>query len=308
MKRPTFRGSHVRRTSGVTALVLALLAPLAGCGSSAAGDGADAGPTVSKVDAIAALIPESLRSRGVLRVAVPDGSPPLASVDDSGAVVGMDPSLARALGGLMGLKVKLTAGSFDSQVPGLQSGKFDLAMGEYYVTADRLKSADFVSDWRDYSSFATRSADGWKPAGGQDLCGKKIGVMKGSAEEASVTTFNRKCSTPMTISSFPDQSASFLALNSSRIDAVVTGRGQLETAASTTKGFKISGEFGGGPCATAVARNGDSAKMLKAVQAGYAELIKSGTYLQILKKWNSDYGALDKPQIYTADSTPPKYS
>ncbi|WP_184728159.1 transporter substrate-binding domain-containing protein [Saccharopolyspora phatthalungensis] len=287
---------------------MALFATLVGCGSNPAGDGAGAGPNVGKVDAIAALVPESIRNRGELRVAVPDGSAPLSSVDDSGQVVGMDPSLARALGGLMGLKVTLTAGSFDSQIPGLQAGKFDLAMGEYYVTADRLKSADFVSGWRDYSSFATRTNDGWNPMTGQDLCGKRIGVMKGSAEEASLIAFNGKCSTPMTISSFPDQSASFLALNSGRTDAIVTGRGQLETAAKTTKGFKVSGEFGGGPCATAVARNGDSAAMLKAVQAGYTELIKSGVYAQVLKQWNSEYGALDQPQIYTADSTPPNYS
>ncbi len=48
--------------------------------------------------------------------------------------------------------------------------------------------------------------------------------------------------------------------------------------------------------------------MLKAVQAGYTELIKSGVYAQVLKQWNSEYGALDQPQIYTADSTPPNYS
>jgi polar amino acid transport system substrate-binding protein len=300
--------SRPRRFVSLAALALVVPAALAGCGSDS--DDSAAAPTkaVAQVDAVADLVPSQIRDAGVLRVAVPDGSAPLASVNDSGDVEGMDPEIATALGGLMGLDVKLVPGSFDAQIPGLQSDKYDLAMGEYYVTAERLASVDFVTDWRDYSSFATAADSDFEPKAGTDLCGHPVGVLKGSAEEASITTLNDSCDDPMKISAFPDQSAGFLALSSGRVDAVVTGRGPLEAASKKSDAFKISGEYGGGPCATAVARTEYSDEMLKAVQAGIQELIDNGTYAEILKKWDTDYGALDTAEIYTKDSTPPDYA
>jgi len=311
----TTRGWLGRAATGATALLLGALS-LSACGSDgSASEPSGGGETTQSSStganqAIADLVPADIRDRGVLRVAVPDGSAPLASVGDSGKPEGMDVDIANALGDLMGLDVQITAGSFDSQIPGLQSGKFDIAMGEYYITAERLKSADFVSGWRDYSSFATRADDDWKPATAQELCGHEIGVMKGSAEEASVQDFNdASCgSDKMKIDSFPDQAASFLSLDSKRIDAVVTGRGPLEAAAKQNQGFKITGEMGGGPCAVAVARTDGSADMLEAIKQGYDALIADGTYAKVLEKWDTEYGAVTEATIYTADSTPPDYS
>ncbi|HJQ48435.1 MAG TPA: transporter substrate-binding domain-containing protein [Amycolatopsis sp.] len=301
------------RITGIVATLLAVPLVLSACGSGSSGSSGTstpAGAAATKVAAIADLVPAPIRNSGTLKVAVPDGSAPLASVNDSGQPVGMDVDIANAMGGLMGLKVQITAGSFDSQIPGLQSGKFDIAMGEYYVTPARLASVDFVSGWRDYSSFATRTDDTYTPKTPADLCGRGIGVLKGSAEEASVQDFNTKSCVgrPMTISSFPDQAASFLALNSKRIDAVVTGRGPLEAAAAQNTSFKISGQMGGGPTAVAVARTAGSADMLKAVQQAYDKLIADGTYGTILKQWKTDYGAVTEATIYTKDSTPPTYS
>lgn len=298
--------------SAISALVgaIAIAVALSSCSSSSTGAAAAPEATTQTKDAeLAAMLPDSITSGGVLKVAVPDGSAPLSSVDDSGEPVGMDPDIAEALGQLFGVRVELTAGSFDSQIPGLQAGRQDLAMGEYYVTPERLASVDFVTGWQDYSSFATRASESWKPANAAALCGKKVGVMKGSAEEASIESYNSsKCSEPMTVSSFQDQASSFLALNSSRINAVVTGRGPLEAASKKSTAFKISGKFGGGPCAVAVARNDDSTKLLAAVKAGYDKLIADGTYAEILKKWDTSYGAVEQATIYTKDSTPPTYS
>jgi len=304
----TNSSGRYRRAFGIAAMVLLAPLALAACGGD--DDSDTSGSTADKNDEIAALVPASVADRGTLRVAVPDGSAPLASVNDSGDPEGMDVDLANEIGALMGLKVQITAGTFDSQIPGLQSGKFDIAMGEYYITPERLESVDFVSAWRDYSSFATRTDDSFEPQTAQELCGRKVGVMKGSAEEASVNDFNTAscASDPMSVNAFPDQAASFLALDSKRIDAVVTGRGPLEAAAASNDSFKISGEMGGGPTAIAVARNDDTEAMLEALKAAIDELIADGTYDAILKEWKTDYGSVDEATIYTQDSTPPDYS
>lgn len=316
---------HGARLTAVAAVALVVPAVLAGCSSSgdsatssaaatsaaAAASSEAAAPASSAAaagSAVADLVPEAIKTAGVLRVALPDASAPLSSVNADGQVEGMDPDLANAVGELMGLQVEFTPGTFDSQIPGLLAGKFDVAMGEYYVTAERLESVDFVTDWRDYSSFATKADSDYAPETGQDLCGKIVGVLKGSAEEASVTTLNESCDPKMEISSFPDAAAGLLALDSGRVDVVVNGRGQLELAMAENPNLKVSGEFGGGPTATAVARTEYSAEMLEALRAAFQELMDNGTYQTILDKWGAGYGATDMAEIYTADSTPPNYS
>ncbi len=308
--------SRICRAAGLVAVGVLTPLLLAACGGSSSSTGGSSAQSAAdsassaKDATIAALVPGEIAQRGTLRVAVPDGSPPLASVNASGEPEGMDVDLANEIGALMGLTVEISPGTFDSQIPGLQAGKFDLAMGEYYITPERLKSVDFVSAWRDYSSFATRADDSFNPQTAADLCGKNIGVMKGSAEETSVNDFNTaSCgSSPMQISAFPDQASSFLALDSKRIDAVVTGRGPLEAAAGSNPNLKISGEMGGGPCAIAVARNESTDQMLTAVKAAVDKLIADGTYDAILQQWKTDYGAVTEATIYTQDSTPPSYS
>ena len=79
-------------------------------------------------------------------------------------------------------------------------------------------------------------------------------------------------------------------------------------ACKKNKAIKVSGEYGGGPCAVAVARTSGSADMLAAVKASYDKLIANGTYASILKKWGTDYGAVTQATVYTKDSTPPNYS
>lgn len=285
-------------------------AVFAGCGSdddSGSSGSAEPTKTSAQSSALAALVPDAIKKRGYLSVAGPDASPPLSAVSDSGKAEGMDPDIAAAIAKVLGLDVKFAAVPFDSELPGLKAGKYDIAMGEFYITPERLETADFVSGWRTFSSFLTNKDDSFAPKNSDDLCGKNVGVLKGSAEEATLETVAKKCSKPMKISAFPDQNASFLALSSRRVDAVTTGRELLELVTKDNAKFKISGEFGGGPTAVAVARTADSQKVLEAVKKAYEELMANGTYAQILGKWNTSFGAVKEATIYTQDSTPPNY-
>jgi polar amino acid transport system substrate-binding protein len=221
---------------------------------------------------------------------------------------GMDPDIATALGKALGVNVHYSAVPFDSELTGLAAGKYDLAGGEFYVTPARIKVADFVSAWRDYSAFLSLKNSSYTPTDSSAaLCGHHIGVMAGSAEEAFVIALNSNCSSKITIGSFNNQNNSFLALSSGRIDAVTTGRELLELAAASNPNFKITGEFGGGPTAWAVPRNSDSAQMIKAVTAAFNQIMADGTYRQILNKWHTSYGSVPSPTTYTQDSKLPSY-
>jgi polar amino acid transport system substrate-binding protein len=267
---------------------------------------AKAQQTVAKIDAVAALLPKSVQDAGVLRIAIPDVGKPLA-FKDGDELKGMDPDLAKAVAGVLGLKAELSLIPFAAALTGMQANKYDISYGEFYVTAERLKVADFVTNWQDYSSFLVSNSKDYKPTVLTDICGHIVGAMAGSAELETLNKAAKSCTNAPTVSAFPSVSNAILALNSARVDGVLINRGGAQEAINLDKSLNASGEIGGGPTATAVARTENSEKMLQAIKAAYDQLIKSGEYGKILEKNDTVYGAAKQAVIYTQGSTPPKY-
>lgn len=259
-----------------------------------------------KVDSVAALLPKPIQEAGVLRIAVPDVGKPLAYKDGS-ELKGMDPALANAIAGVLGLKPEISLIPFAAALTGLQANKYDISYGEFYVTAERLKVADFVTNWQDYSSFLVSKSKDYKPTALKDICGHIVGAMAGSAELETLNAAAKSCTEAATVSAFPSVSNAILALNSGRVDGVLINRGGAQEAIHLDATLDASGEIGGGPTATAVARTENSEKMLDAIKAAYDELIKSGEYAKILEKNDTAYGAAKEAVIYKEGSTPPKY-
>ncbi|SDD28250.1 transporter substrate-binding domain-containing protein [Paraburkholderia lycopersici] len=262
---------------------------------------------VPKADKVAALLPEDIRQAGVLRIAVPDIGKPLA-YKEGNSLKGMDVDLAHAIAETMGLKADISLIPFAAALTGLQADKFDISFGEFYVTNERLKVVDFVTDWQDYSSFLALKTGKTKLSALTDICGHSVGAMAGSAELETLKTAVPKCggSAP-TVSSFPSISNAVLALHSGRVDGVLINRGGAQEAIHLDDALAATGEIGGGPTATAIARNKNAEKLGKALQAAYDHLIQSGVYASILKANDTAYGAAKSASIYREGSTPPKY-
>ncbi|PIJ50875.1 ABC transporter substrate-binding protein [Erwinia sp. OAMSP11] len=263
---------------------------------------------IAKNDRVAALLPDAIKSAGTLRIAIPDIGKPLA-YKENGQLKGMDVELGHAVAAVMGLKADIHLVPFAAALAGLQANKYDVAYGEFYVTAERLKVADFVSNWQDYSSFLVSKAKDFKPKTLKEICGHKVGAMAGSAELATLNSAKDKCgSTAPTISAFASINQAILALNSNRVDGVLINRGGAQEAINMDKRLDASGEIGGGPTATAVARNANAEKLLPAIKSAYDSLIQSGDYMKILKNNDTAYGAVQSAVIYQQNSTPPSYA
>lgn len=261
-----------------------------------------------EVPEIAALLPESVRAAGTLRIAIPDVGRPLA-FQDGQELGGMDPALGRAVAGVLGLEPELSLIPFASALTGLQADRYDISYGEFYVTAERLLVADFVTNWQDFSTFLVVSDGDFQPTSLGEICGRQMGAMAGSAELEILTTAAEDCSSDApNINAFPSVNNAVLALNSGRVDAVLVGRGSAEEGIQQDSSLTASGEIGGGPTATAVARNDNSEAMLAAIKAAYDHLIQSGEYAEILEANGTAYGAVTEAEIYTEGSTPPDYS
>ncbi len=298
---------------GVALAVAALI--LAACGSSSAGAGGGSSPaaqnspaeiTATKDASVAALVPPAIGQKGTITVAA-DASyaPNEFFAADGTTVIGMDADLAHALAETMGLTANVVNASFDTIIPGLASGKYDLGMSSFTDTKAREKQVDFVTYFSAGTSFFIKSGTDVKVNTLADLCGLTVGVEKGTTQLADATAQNTKCTAEgkpgVNVQAFPDQNSANLALSSGRVQVGMADSPVADYQVAQSNGqFQLVGQtYGTAPYGIAIPKNSG---MDQAVLAGMKALIANGVYKQILTHWGVESGAIDNPVINGAVS------
>jgi polar amino acid transport system substrate-binding protein len=311
----------IRRNWVVAIVVIACAAAVVGCGSSSSSSSSTSSSAATSSSssgtasssgaaganaAVAALVPSANKSKGTLTVAADATYAPDEFIASDGhTVVGMDPDLMKAVGALMGLKVDVKNATFDSIIPGLAAGKYDVGASSFTDTKEREKTVDFVTYFTAGESFFTKASGGVAIAGLSELCGHTVAVEKGTTEETDAGTQSKKCTSSgkpaVKVLSFPDQNGANLALSS--------GRAQLGFADSPVAAYQVKqsgGQFklvgasiANAPYGLAVAKHSGLAP---AILAALKVLMQNGQYTAILTHWGIQGGAITNPTINGATS------
>ncbi|HEY1523777.1 MAG TPA: ABC transporter substrate-binding protein [Solirubrobacteraceae bacterium] len=290
----------VTKRSAVLALLLSAGA-IAGCGSSSStpagtsgssgstGTSAAAPPTTAANPAVAKLVPASVKSKGTLTVAADATYPPDESIASDGhTVVGMDPDLVKALATVMGLKANVSNVTFDSIIPGLAAGKYDMGASSFTDNKLREKTVNFVDYASVGESFYTKTQGGTAISSIADICGKTVAVEKGTTEQNDATAQSSKCKKAgkpaVTVLTFPDQNGANLAVSSGKAQL---GFADTPPAIYVTKKsggqFKLVGaQYATAPYGLAIPKG---TTLDKAVLAAMKVLVNNGTYGKIFEKW-----------------------
>jgi polar amino acid transport system substrate-binding protein len=302
--------SHTLRLTAGLALVAALAVVLAGCG----GGGKKAAPSTTATTAaapstnskIAAEVPQKIKSKGTLTVAADATYAPNEFVATNGhTIAGMDPDLAQALAGVLGLKFKVVNASFDTIIPGLQSGKYDLGMSSFTDTKEREKVVDFVTYFSAGTSFYVKASGGPTINSLADLCGHSVGVERGTTQAADATAQSKKCKAAgkpgVKVAVYPDQNSANLAISSGRQQVGMADSPVAAYIVKKSNGqFKLSGKsYNTAPYGIAIPKNNG---MAKPVLDALKSLLSNGTYQAILKKWKVHHFAIKNPKINGAIS------
>jgi polar amino acid transport system substrate-binding protein len=301
-----------RQLAALTSATLALcVVALAGCGSSG-GSGSSttsstAGSTAASSGganaAVAGKVPAKYKSKGSLVVAADASYAPNEFIGSDGKTVeGMDADLAKALASEMGLKADVKNATFDSIIPGLASGKYDLGMSSFTDTKEREKTVDFVTYFSAGTSFFVKAQGGPTVNTLADLCGKTVAVEKGTTQQADAEAQSKKCGAkPVKVLTFPDQNGANLALSSGRAQVGMADSPVVDYQVKLSNDqFKLVGEsYGAAPYGIAIPKDSGLAEPVK---AGLEALMKNGQYLSILKRWGIESGAIDTPKINGAQS------
>ena len=120
-------------------------------------------PSVAVDEALAAQVPEDVKSSGVL-VFGTDASyaPSEFFAEDGTTIVGFDVDLGKAIAAKLGLEGQFENATFDSLIVGVQNGKFPASMSSFTITPERLEQVNMISYFSAGTGWAVQTG---KPAG-----------------------------------------------------------------------------------------------------------------------------------------------
>lgn len=262
-------------------------------------------PAAEKDDAAAALVPAAIASKGTLVIALDATYPPSEFIAEDGkTIIGFDADLVTAIGQVLGLKVDLQNATFDTIIPGIGSGKYDIGASSFTDTQEREQVVDFVTYFNAGEGYYVAAGSTVNFDGLESLCGHSVSYQKGTTEEADATAQNDACKAAgkegVTLLAFDSQTDANVAVSSGRAEVgFVDSPVAAYIAAESNGQFKVSGSpFSTAPYGFALAKDG----LAPAVQAALQVLIDNGIYGQILAKWGVADGAVTAPVINGAVS------
>jgi polar amino acid transport system substrate-binding protein len=265
----------------LVALLLAgvFVAP-AGCGSGHSGAGAKhaSDPSLDRVKHAGVLVWGADVIGGI----------PYAFEDpkNPGTYIGFEVDIAREVARELGVQPKLEIRAWDTLIPELQKGSFDMAMNGIEDTPDRAAIVAFSDPYFVYSQQLTVREGTTGVSSLTDLKGKTVATLSGTAAEDIL-----RQTAGIKVVTHPEIIYSYRDLQSNRVDAVLLDTPIAAAYGASNPKLKNVGEsFGEGRYVAAFRKEDGSLRA--AVNVALEDLKRSGKLKEIYSKW----GILDKHQ------------
>jgi polar amino acid transport system substrate-binding protein len=283
----------VKKTAGICIIFCALGLALSGC-SSSSDDAAPASTGPAKV------APPAVLQAGSLKICAPnDGTPPSVYHDETGALVGSEVDLGKAIAAKLGLTPQFVESAFAAVIPTLQAKQCDVIMAQLYIKPEREQVVDFVPYVWSGTGIAVSKA---KPADitGMDdsLCGKKVIVAVATTAESLSQQQSDRCTAAgkqgvdITRNSHAD--VSIQQVQNGQVDAYLDTAESLGYYATKT-GAQI--QMAGQPFGTikigAATLKGNT-ELHNAIQQALTELEADGSYAKVLDQWGQSDLSIQK--------------
>lgn len=261
--------------------------------------------------ALHAMLPEAIRKAGVINLVTDAHYPPCESfAADNTTMIGYEPDLWNAMAQKLGVKVKATSIAFDGLIPGVQSGRYDMAMECISDSAEREKMVSFVDFSYATNAFYTLKSNDKITDDVLSLCGMTAAVQSGTDFAPTVTDiFSPHCvnagKAPIKLSQYPSADAVLMALYSGRADFVVNDAAaakDIEKAAPKPIRVITSELMPKFYLGMVIKR--DNVEMQNAMLAALKAVHASGNYDRIMDKWDLGPLKLPNPGLNLTASSP----
>jgi len=205
-----------------------------------------------------------------------------------GKIVGIDAEIAEAIAGKLGMVLSIQDIEFDSVIPSVETGKYDMAMAGLTITEERKELVNFTT------SYATGVQAIIVPEGSSitsvdDLFEEgafhRIGVQLSTTGDL-YSTWDLEDEGLASIERYNKGADAVMALNTGKIDCVIIDNEPAKVFVSQNPGLKIlDTEFAVEDYAIAVNKN--NTELLEKIDKALKELIADGTVQKIIDKYIS---------------------
>ncbi|KVN35041.1 ABC transporter substrate-binding protein [Burkholderia pyrrocinia] len=236
-----------------------------------------------------AALAEATVGKGVVKVGSDLTYPPYNYFAPGNKPAGFDVELMTALANALDMKAEFLDTRFENLIIGVRGSQFDVIASTLYVKAERAKQIDFIPYMRTGVSIAVAANSGFSPKKPEDLCGKKVGSIKGAAWIEKLNALaNGPCKgNPIDSREFPTSPEATQALLSGGVDAQMEDSAVLQNAVSKLSGrVKISSNENFYPVIVGLGLRKGNKELNAAIRKGLRTLQQNGFYDGLLKKYN----------------------
>ena len=205
---------------------------------------------------------------------------------DGDAIVGIDVEVAQAIAEKLGMELEVTDIAFDSIIPGIQTGKYDMGMAGMTVTDERKEQLSFsdsyatgvqvviVKDGSPITSVDDLLADGANTVVGTQAGTTGFIYATSDIEEAGLGT----------VKSFGKTTDAVEALKNGQVDCVILDNEPAKALVAANEGLHIlDTEYAVEDYAIAIAK--ENTDLLEKVNKALSELTADGTLQSIVDKY-----------------------
>jgi len=225
---------------------------------------------------------DRVRTRGTLRWGGDlQGGEPYVFQDpnDSSRLVGFEVEIAAALARRLAVRAEFVQNDWNTLIPSLERGDFDVAMNGIEVTDARRGRVAFTRPYYAFSETLVARRDETTVARLNDLRRRRVGTLGGSL------AFDLLRATPdIDIVVYEGVEEPYIDLERGRVDAVVLDNIIADRYGVPRPALRAVGTVGTGTYA--IALRPDDTDLLHAVDAALADLIASGELRAILTRWS----------------------
>ncbi|SEQ92825.1 amino acid ABC transporter substrate-binding protein, PAAT family [Pseudomonas sp. NFACC02] len=230
---------------------------------------------------------DEVKSRGYLSVATEDDYRPFEFMEE-GKATGYDNELLALVEKKTGIKIRQQILPWAGILPGVTTGKYDMALSAVLVTTARKATFDFTSPTAQSTTyFATKKGSAIVKA--EDLAGKTVGAETGSAMLTDLKEFDAKLKAKgkglKEIVEYHGYPEAYQDLANGRLDAVANTDLSLVSLVKERGDMFVVGQPIGEPTYLAWAVAKGNTGVLNLVDAALLDLRKNGEMYRLQKKW-----------------------
>lgn len=217
-------------------------------------------------------------TEGVLTMATNAEFPPYEYYEGD-TIVGIDAEVAQLIADELGLTLEIADIAFDSIVPGVQSGKYDIGMAGMTIDEKRLESVNFSTPYATgiQAVIVTEDSD---ITSVDDLAGKTIGVQTNTTGDIKACEdFGME-----NVVQYDNGAMAVEGLKSGKVDCVIIDNEPAKSYAAANEGLKVlETEYAVEEYAICFSK--ENAALQEAVNGVLEDLIADGSVQEIVDKY-----------------------